>query len=564
MNNRNSQKVTFFAVIAVVIVVALVIVGIATGGKKSNSKDSDNKDVASVDDVTLDDLYNNLPVNLTKDVSLKKGSINLSDSSLYDELPEIDKYPTVVDGTGQVDIEIFTSGEKAGKDNDSWLIECAENFNKSGVQTSSGKTVSMTIRSVSSGLAADYIISGKYLPDLYTPSNTLFGDYAIAQGGKLELYTERLVGNTAGILIKKSDSYTNIDGVVDAVMSGKYNIGYTNPQTSATGLNLLIEILNDYGGITSDDSAKAFAKFNNNIPFVAYTTQQMASSASSGTLDGMVTEYQAYINDNNLKSAYTFIPFGMRHDNPLYVVNKGSKSADELDAIKLISDYLTGSDCQSIATKDGFNANDDYTSSYTVSGTEVSQALEVYKNNKDSGKDIIAVFVADCSGSMSGDAINQLKESLSNGMQYINSNNYVGLISYGQGVTIDLPIAQFDLNQKAYFKGAVDSLDANGATPTYEALTVAMKMISDEQANNPDAKCMIFLLSDGAANGDYNLDTISSVLKKSQIPVYTIAYTSQADKKQMEEISAVNEAATINADSDDVIYKIKSLFNSQL
>ena len=158
MNNRNSQKVTFFAVIAVVIVVALVIVGIATGGK--NSKDSDNKDVVSVDDVTLDNLYNNLPVNLTKDVSLKKGSINLSDSSLYDELPEIDKYPTVVDGTGQVDIEVFTSGEKAGKDNDSWLIECAENFNKSGVQTSSGKTVSMTIRSVSSGLAADYIISG--------------------------------------------------------------------------------------------------------------------------------------------------------------------------------------------------------------------------------------------------------------------------------------------------------------------------------------------------------------------------------------------------------------------
>ena len=52
---------------------------------------------------------------------------------------------------------------------------------------------------------------------------------------------------------------------------------------------------------------------------------------------------------------------------------------------------------QKIATKKGFNANDDYTSSDEFSGALVTQGLKTYKKTKDNGRDIIAVFVADCS-----------------------------------------------------------------------------------------------------------------------------------------------------------------------
>lgn len=211
-------------------------------------------------------------------------------------------------------------------------------------------------------------------------------------------------------------------------------------------------------GVDSDDAQSAFSKFNDNIPFVAYTTQQMRDSATGGSLDGMVTEYQAYINDKSLTSDYDFIPFGIRHDNPLYIVAESSKSDTQLEAIKLINDYLVGSEAQNLATKDGFNANNDYKSSYETYGSEIVRALKVYKDKKDAGKDIIAVFVADCSGSMDGDAIIQLKESLTNGMQYINDNNYVGFVSYSSNVTRELPIAQFDLNQKSYFQGAINRL----------------------------------------------------------------------------------------------------------
>ena len=157
-----------------------------------------------------------------------------------------------------------------------------------------------------------------------------------------------------------------------------------------------------------------------------------------------------------------------------------------------------------------------------------------------------------------------VKESLSNGMQYINENNYVGLISYNSDVTTEVPIAAFDFNQKAYFQGAINGLTANGGTASYEAVCVALDMIEKEKVNHPDAKCLIFLLSDGHANGSMSINTIRYAVAQSGVPIYTIGYTDQADMPSLKEISNINEAASINADSDDIIYQIKSLFNAQL
>lgn len=549
--DKRTKGIVTVGVLMIIVMVA-VIIGVVV--KRTGNISSGGGGISGTkQDMTLDEMYNELDVEQATPV---KGTVTLDTPDLYDELPEIDKYPLSVEGSGDVDIEIFTSGEKAGKDNDSWLIDVASSFNSSDVKTSDGKTVSISVRSVPSGTAADYIISGKYLPDLYTPSNTLFGEYAISNNGSLELYVDRLVGNTAGILVKKDSGYTTADEVIKAVQDNKITMGYTNPQTSATGLNLLLTLLR--GG---DDN---FTKFNANIPYVAYTTQQMRDSASNGTLDAMLSEYQAYINDNNLTSMYDFIAFGVRHDNPVYICNKSGKTAAELEGVKLVVDYCKSDEMQKIAAQKGFNANDDYTSAEKFSGAQVTQGLKTYKKTKDNGKDIIAVFVADCSGSMDGDPMNQLKNSLTNGAQYINDNNYVGLVSYSNSVTIEVPIAQFDLNQRSYFQGAVNNLIASGGTASYDAVVVAVKMITEAKAQHPDAKCMLFLLSDGYANNGYSMDEITSALRTSGIPVYTIGYGDDADTGELARLSGINEAASINADSDDIIYKIKSLFNSQL
>ena len=75
---------------------------------------------------------------------------------------------------------------------------------------------------------------------------------------------------------------------------------------------------------------------------------------------------------------------------------------------------------------------------------------------------------------------------------------------------------------------------------------------------------MLFLLSDGQQNEGYSLNHISGALEKQKTPVYTISYGEDADQDEMARVSSVNEAASIVADPEDIVYKIKSLFNSNL
>lgn len=559
---KKQNRTVLIGAVAAMLVLALTVAGV-TSMLKSNVDRSGTLSGSGKDLTAL--MADMKEREYEANVAVKSmGQISMSENTLYDELPEITKYPVQVQGRGQIDIEIFTSGEKAGKNHDAWLVECAEDFNKSGATLADGRTVSLTVRSIASGLGADYILSGKYLPDLYTPSNPLFGDYAIANGAPMELLSDRLVGNTAGILVRKGSEYKTPDQVVAAVIAGELHLGYTNPQTSATGANLLLYLLQSNGGVDSDQAAAALRDFNGNVPYIAYTTQQMVTSAASGSFDAIVSEYQAYINDENLKSLYEYIPFGIRHDNPVYITGKAGSDPARTEACGIVLGYLTDKSCQDRASRYGFNAMEDYESGMTVYGAETGRALQVYKKAKDAGKDIIAVFVADCSGSMDGTKLLELKQSLSNGMQYINENNMIGLVSYSDEVTIELPIARFDMNQKAYFQGAVDRMQANGNTYSYEAVCVGLDMIRTARQDNPDAKAMLFLLSDGEANGVFTLNDISNAVREESVPIYTIAYTGGSDSSQLSQLSGINEAACIKADSDDIVYQIKNLFNSQL
>ena len=163
---------------------------------------------------------------------------------------------------------------------------------------------------------------------------------------------------------------------------------------------------------------------------------------------------------------------------------------------------------------------------------------------------------------MNGESINALQTSLINSMQYINKDNYIGLISYNSKVYCNLPIAQFDLNQQALFKGAVQDLSANGQTATNDAILVAIDMVNKAKADHPDAKPMIFLLSDGEQNTGCSLNEVSSIINTYEIPIYSIGYNANIDA--LKRISEINEAATINADSEDIIYQLKNLFNSEM
>ena len=201
----------------------------------------------------------------------------------------------------------------------------------------------------------------------------------------------------------------------------------------------------------------------------------MRESAKSGDLDGFILEYQTYMNTPDIRS-YEFTPFGSRHDSPMYAI--GELSEEKMKILNKFVEFTQAEKYQTLATKYGFNGLNEYQSEAgPVSGDVIIQAQKLWKEKKNAGKPICAVFVADVSGSMDGEPLNKLKHSLLEGQYYIGEDNMIGLISYSNDVNIDLPIAKFDLNQRASFAGAVNDLQAVGGTATFDGIVVAMKMI---------------------------------------------------------------------------------------
>lgn len=88
-------------------------------------------------------------------------------------------------------------------------------------------------------------------------------------------------------------------------------------------------------------------------------------------------------------------------------------------------------------------------------------------------------------------------------------------------------------------------------------------MLLDKAKENPDAKLMLFVLSDGETNQGNSLSDIKDIIKSLRIPVCTISYN-QNESEELNALAAINEAPTIRASSDDVVYQLKNLLNAEM
>lgn len=323
MNMASKGKAFVVLGLIAVIVFALVYFGINLTSNFGKSKTEITSEDASKQ---LDKLYRNISVTTAEQI---KGQIDLDPVAVGDSLPDISKFPISVTNTTDNFVEIFSSTEKSGTGNDGWLNEVATDFNASNFEID-GRPVSVKIRNIPSGTATDYIRSGKYVPDAFTPSNELWGEMVKSQGIQTELVSKRLVGNIAGVVTNKTkydqlvEKYgsLNVKTITDAISDNELAMGYTDPFASSTGLNFLVAALGtfDSSDLLGEKAVQGFEKFQANVPFIASTTLQMRDAAKTGMLDAFVLEYQMYINAPDLKSGYVFTPFGVRHDSPFMLL----------------------------------------------------------------------------------------------------------------------------------------------------------------------------------------------------------------------------------------------------
>jgi Ca-activated chloride channel family protein len=477
-------------------------------------------------------------------------------------LPDISEYPFIVNPTTDNFITIYSSVEKTD-----WLIYAANKFNQSGA-TVDGKPVSVGIRAFKSSLGADFISSGKYTPDVYIPKSKIYGDMLSALGIKTNLTESHLVGNVAGIVITKQKNddlikkYGSVDNksVIESVLKDELALGYSNPLSSEDGFNFLLSVLYEFDSSdpTSDGSVEQLRKFQDKISFVAYEDTQLITALASGTLDAIVIDYQTYANSPNLKSSYEFMPIGMRQDTPVYEI--GDLTALKKQIVSQFVNFCKNADSQKAATDRGFNNFDNYSSTITLNGSDILQAQEISNKEKYGSSGLTVVFVADTSGSMEGSPLLNLRAGLNRLIGVIGSNVNVGLVTFSDTVSIDVQIAKFDSIQKSYFSYAVRSISAGGGTAMFDAIVVAQKMLMDTKANNPNTKLMLFVLTDGESNTGYKFKDIEKLARGTKIPMNTIGYNANIDALQ--KLSELNEAITMNADSENIISRLESLFKA--
>ncbi len=533
------------------------------------TENDDRADALSYDDAQaeMNTLLKKVSVSTVEDPILDIYSEEVSEA---DALADIDTFPITVRGNGDIDIEVAAATEMSADAPDDWMNEVAKKFNNAGY-TVGGKSVSVSVRKITSGEAVTYMNAGAYEPQVFAPSNFAWGEMLKASGVGITKIEDRIAGNTAGILIKKDvyDSFiekykeATVGNVLTASNAGDLTFAYTNPYTSSTGLNILTAMLKsfDNNNPLSEQASQALLEYQKSSPPVAYTTAVLRNSAKKGIINAMVMEEQAYVNTPELKD-FVYVPAGIRHDHPIYTFDWDS--SEEVEAAKLFTEYCKNDASQKLATEKGFNRHDDYQAQDPgLTGAEYLAAQKLWKQNKNGGKPIIAVFVADVSGSMDGEPLNALKSSLINASSYIGSDHYIGLVSYASKVTINLPIEQFDATQRAYFAGEVKNLSAVGGTATYDAVLVGLDMLEKKAKEVPDAKLMLFVLTDGDQNEGWSLSRVTGIVGGLQVPIYSIAYN-YSNTDELERLSNINEAAIIKAGSDDIANQIRNLFNVQL
>ncbi len=491
-------------------------------------------------------------------------------------LSDIDTYPLTVEGDGEIDIEIAAATELSSDTPNDLLNVWAKAFNEAGIEVD-GKRASVSVRKITSGEVLTYATVGDYRPDVYIPSFYGWGDMLRASGFNVIKLTDRLVGNTAGILMHKDtyDSFTakygevTVGKVVEASLAGDLILAVTDPYSSTTTLNMTGVMLScfDPSDPLSDQASQKLLEYQKTSPPMAHTTAELKDWAVNGTVDTMVMEEQAYHNTPELRS-YVYTPTGARHDHPVYTFDYVSteKQAVAREFVK----YCLSSEAQQIADQKGFNLHEDYQNSGAeLTGEDYLAVQRIWKQSKDGGRPVLAIFLADVSGSMRyGGALTTLKESLLSSMRYINSNNYIGLMSYSDDVYINLKPAPFDDKQRAYFAGAVNSLTDISGTATYDAVLAALNELETKGGEIPDAKKMLILLSDGEQIGGYSLRQVTDIVKGLQIPVYTIGYnldiTGDRAHDELALLSELNEATLVDAETANIANELRQLFNVNL
>ncbi|MFM7369238.1 MAG: vWA domain-containing protein, partial [Sphaerospermopsis kisseleviana] len=243
-----------------------------------------------------------------------------------------------------------------------------------------------------------------------------------------------------------------------------------------------------------------------------------------------------------------FIPFGVPNDNPLVGFNWNTASQNE--GLRRFSEFALSPEMQQLAKAQGFNADEQFKSRVLPpipNGAVLKAAQSYWKQRKDGGRTVNLMMVIDTSGSMEGDRLQAVKNSLRIAAQSINPGNYVGLVAFSDRPQQILPLAPFNTQQHKRLLAAADSLIADGETAMYDGMIVGLSELMERQKTDPNGRFYLLLLSDGEVNTGLRFNEIANVLKYSGVRFYPIGY-GEVNQNELQEIAKLRETTVKSSD----------------
>ncbi len=515
--------------------------------------------------------------------------------AIEDPLPNIQDFPLHRAGATQdsdtIRLEILSSSEKANinRQNERWLVDVASRFNQENLTLDSGERIQVEIRQIASGTAARLLGAEAIEPEGYSPSNDFWIAMLREEGIPTTVVVPQLLPNTAGWVVQKqvydrltAQGEATFEGLLGQILAGNVSVGYPNPYSSSTSLNLLYTLFWQAADLPQTDGSLTLSALQSPVVNSVFTSfQQQVLISTPTTLDLQeifirdpdklqafpleYQNYQALVTLPNFTDV-AFIPFGIPHNNPL--VGFGWNTPQEQAALERFGAYASSEPMRSLAIEQGF-VETDYSKNSNQhppmpSGEILRAAQSYWKGQKDAGRTVYLMLVVDVSGSMSGSPIRAVQEGLRVASTQINSSNQVGMIAFNERPTYLLPLAPFDIQQHQGLLAAIDQLRADGLTATHDALMVAVADLMKQANQDPDGIYYVLLLSDGETNRGFRLNDTRAILEYSNVRVYPIAYGSGADRGELESIAALRESVVQVGTVDNVQTLLKDLLQTNL